>query len=62
MKPDKIYISKNENVHGRLFDDDVCYIREGALMDWINEVLSKNNTSGQMRLAVRALRSKIESL
>ena len=31
MIPDKIYISRNENVHGRLFDDDTEYIRKDSL-------------------------------
>lgn len=35
--PDKIYISKNENVHGRLFDDDIAYIRKDLLLEWAKE-------------------------
>lgn len=31
MIPDKIYISRNENVHGRLFDDDTEYVRKDSL-------------------------------
>ena len=40
MKPNKIYISKNEIVHARLFDDDVEYIRKDALLKWLEQVKS----------------------
>lgn len=36
--PDKIYISRNENVHGRLFDDDTEYIRKEAVLALVDKL------------------------
>ena len=69
--PDKIFLVRDavnpdgvfDTVASKkpMFQDDIPYIRKDALLEWANRILDCNITSA-MRIAVRGLISKINSL
>ena len=61
MNPDKIYIQDGAKLRTeQIYDNDVCYIRKDALLEWAKETYLNENASAIRKVCFKQFIEKLE--